>query len=66
MAGPRRAPDYYLKTLHKKTGRKGRIGAAWDNVSGSISIVLDPFVVIDWQHRDDVVLTLFPNDRGED
>jgi hypothetical protein len=57
MAG--RKPDYVLKALNKKTDEKvAHAGAAWVNPDGSITLVLDRFVVLpsdpDW------VLTLFP------
>lgn len=49
----------------KTTGvRSGKIGAAWNNPDGSVSLVLDPGTVIEF-HKD-VVLTLFPNNRREE
>ena len=38
-----------------------RVGVAWKNDSGSISIRLSPCVVI--SHNDDIYLTLFPADN---
>lgn len=62
-----RKPDYILGGLLKGDSRENsrtasNLGAGWLNESGSIYIKLNPFVVIDGNH-DDVVLTLFPNDR---
>lgn len=55
-----RSPDYYLKALNKKTDqRTGKIGAAWRNEDGSISVVLDMCVQL--SENPDQVLTLFPN-----
>lgn len=42
----KRKPDFYLSAKNMDTGRKGRCGAAWKNDDGSISIVLDPWVVL--------------------
>lgn len=54
-----RSPDYIVKALDKSNDqRKGRIGAAWLNEDGSISISLDPFVVIDAS----LTINLFPKD----
>lgn len=54
-----RTPDYKLKMMDKRTGVKSRkMGAAWINESGSITINLDPFVSI--PASADIVLTLFP------
>ena len=39
----RRPPDYIVKVMDKLTDAKsGRLGAAWDNADGSISIIMDP------------------------
>jgi len=55
-----RTPDYNVKFLDKKTGESGRIGAAWDNEDGSITLVLNSKVVLK-QDKDEVI-TLFPKD----
>jgi hypothetical protein len=58
-----RKPEYILKGLIKNTAQNSRghrLGAAWLNDNGSISIALNPFVVIEGSD-DDIVLTLFPN-----
>ena len=53
-----RKPDWDLKAMVKDTDEKNRVGAAWSNENGSISIVLDPFIVL--QSSKQLVLTLFP------
>lgn len=62
MAGPR-PPDFIIKATTRHSvfpAREGRIGAAWQNENGSITLTLDPFV--DISGREDLVITLFPND----
>lgn len=59
MAG--RKPDYRMHALKKGTDEKNRVGGAWANEDGSISIRLDAFVVL--QADPDLVLTLFPENR---
>ena len=55
-----RKPDYNLAALDKETGFKNnRIGAAWINPDGRISIQLNPFVVLDGTNPN-LVVTLFP------
>lgn len=62
---PSRKPDFILKALNKYTDqRTGKIGAAWNNKDGSISLVLDLGVQI--HQEDGIVIMLFPNDRPED
>jgi hypothetical protein len=57
-----RKPDLVLRAMNKRTNTKsGKIGAAWSNPDGSISLRLDAGVVI--EHHVDVIFTLFPNDR---
>lgn len=55
-----RPPEYRLKALNKVTNKKGAVGAGWLNQDGSISIVLDSFVVLSGQ--DDLLITLFKQD----
>lgn len=57
-----RLPDYRLSFLNKVTEAKGQIGAAWRNEDNSISIVLDPKVVL--TQTKDEILTLFPERPG--
>lgn len=54
-----RQPDFNLSALDKDTGKKGKVGAAWKNADGTISISLNNFVVLSAQQP--LVLTLFPN-----
>lgn len=56
-----RKPDYWVKALDKGVDTKkytAKVGAAWDNPDGSISIDLNPFVVL--TASPNLVLTLFP------
>lgn len=53
-----RKPHYRVRALNKQTDAKGTIGAAWSNDNGTISIRLDPFIVLDGGK--DIVITLFP------
>lgn len=57
-----RSPDLYLKAMNKATGQKsGRLGVAWTNDDGSLSLALDMCVTL--TSDPDVVYTLFPNDQ---
>ena len=62
-----RKPDFVLKARRVKSSRadngKGRIGVAWLNDNGSISIDLDPFIVL--SSVEELQITLFPNDQDE-
>lgn len=62
MAG--RTPNWNLNAMLKEdnTSFKGKVGAAWNNDDGTISIVLNPFVRLN--SLDNIALKLFPNDRG--
>ena len=55
-----RKPHYNLSCMNKKTGRRGNIGAGWNNDDGSITIVTNPSVVL--TDNPDLVIRLFPND----
>jgi len=56
-----RPPDFKLKAMNKATNEKSpKVGAAWKNTDGSISIDLDAFVIL--TASPDLVLTLFPNE----
>jgi len=55
-----RKPDFRFKFFNKKTEESGHIGAAWFNENGSISLVLEPKVML--VQRRDEVLTLFPTE----
>lgn len=41
-----RQPDYRIRVSDPETKQRGTAGAAWRNDDGSISIVLDPCVVL--------------------
>lgn len=53
-----RKPDYRVSALNKATSVKGSVGAAWLNEDGTISIVLDPFIVLN--DSPNLLITLFP------
>jgi len=57
-------PTHRLKVLDKTTAHKTECGAGWQNKDGSISIVLNPCIVM--QHDPNLVFTLFPNTPKED
>lgn len=59
MATKGRKPDYDVSALNKDNERKGKIGAAWANPDGTISIVLNTFIVLD-TGRDNLLITMFP------
>lgn len=52
-----RTPDYVVKAMDRDTDRAMRIGAAWKNDNGSISVDLDVFVHLDGSKRP--IITLF-------
>lgn len=58
-----RAPDYNVSAIHKGTGHRGQIGAAWKKDDGSIQIRLHAFVVL--SAVQDIVITLFPREPNE-
>lgn len=60
-----RSPDYVVKALlddgsQSEVTVKGRVGAAWKNEDGSISIKLDNFIVL--QGNPKLYITLFENE----
>jgi len=55
-----RSPDFDLCVLNPQDGQKGRIGAAWLNEDGSISIVLNRCVVL--TEQDGFSIRLFRKD----
>jgi hypothetical protein len=61
---PGRKPDFWLKAMNKQYNEKSKVGAGWKNADGSISIDLNPFVVLSAPITTDLVLTLFPIDRS--
>jgi hypothetical protein len=55
-----RSPDYRIGAMNKRTDEKnGKVGAAWINNDGSISLVLDTFVQLP-VGSPDLLITLFP------
>lgn len=56
-------PDYVIKALDKVTNEKGKIGAAWKNDDGRITIIFDAFVKV--SVGKDFVITAFP-EKAED
>lgn len=56
-----RKPDYRVKAMNKETNEKNTIGAAWLNPDRSISMVLDPFIVM--SANKNLVITIFPIER---
>jgi hypothetical protein len=60
-----RPPDYELSVMDKRTNSKGRVGAAWRNKDGSITIKVCPFVVLDFKNPELVVM-LYPTKRREE
>lgn len=57
-----RKPDYWVKAMDKGTNEKRKVGAAWSNRDGSISIDIDAFTTL--RSSPDLVITLFPIARG--
>lgn len=57
-----RTPDYQVKALNKENNRAHRVGAAWLNDNGSISIEIDEFVVLSGKDKY-MTVTLFPWDE---
>lgn len=54
---PRR-PDYNVSVMNKDTDKKGNIGVAWKKEDGTITIKLNPFVVLDFSEN--LIVILFP------
>ena len=61
-----RPPDFTMsiarKTQNEERGPFVRVGVAWANPTGSISIKLNAGVVLDWRMCDEFGMYLFPND----
>jgi hypothetical protein len=58
---PGRRPTHRLSVKSRTDRGQGVIGAGWMREDGSISISLNPCVVL--SHDDDVMIFLFPNDE---
>ncbi len=56
-----RPPDFNVSALVKSTDHKGRVGAGWVNADGTITVKLNPFVVL--SAAQDTLITLFPADK---
>lgn len=56
-------PTHSLKILDKSNSYRTEIGAGWLNKDGSITLVLNPAVVLDYEKQVDKVITLFPRDK---
>lgn len=58
-------PNYRVAALDKDTEASANIGAAWLNENGTITIVLNDFVVLPPGGKH-LLITLFPNkDKSE-
>lgn len=59
----KKLPDFNVAVMNRENEVRGRVGAAWANDDGSISIALDPFVVLKGNgHGDKLSIQLFPRD----
>jgi hypothetical protein len=54
-------PDYVVKVKERNSEARTQIGAAWAREDGSVTIKLNPCVVISW--KDDVYITLYPRSK---
>ena len=61
-----RTPDFWLKASRtdKSNSKFVKIGAAWKNDTGTISIVLDTGTVLHWKDMDTVSVILVPSDKS--
>jgi hypothetical protein len=53
-----RKPTHRFKALNKDTGETATLGAAWLNDDGTLTVKMDPFIVL--TNAPGHVLTLFP------
>jgi hypothetical protein len=53
--------DFRVGALNKGTEDKGNVGRGWRNDDGTITIVLNPFVVLEASKA--LLITLFPEDK---
>lgn len=56
-------PTHRLKVMDKTNSRKGNAGAGWMNPDGSISIVLDPCIVLNGNDPN-IVIRLWPAEQS--
>jgi hypothetical protein len=54
-------PAYRMVVEHKETKARTRVGVAWVNEKGWISIKLSPCVVLSGD-RNDIFISLYPNE----
>lgn len=59
--GPPRPPDYIVWAAGPSG--KGKVGAAWKNDDGTLSLTLNPFVVL--SSTTDLTIKLYPNDEAK-
>jgi len=58
-----RTPDFNVSVVLQNEGsRWSKIGAAWHNEDGSISIVLDPFISLGGRMPEEYSMRLYRND----
>jgi hypothetical protein len=55
-----RPPDFRLRAFNKQTEKGHNVGAGWMSEDGTVTIVLDPFVVL--RTKKDYSFHLFPAD----
>lgn len=59
-----RKPDYNVGAMDIRTDIKnGRIGVAWLNANGTISLILDNFITL--TQDGNLRITLFPTERNK-
>lgn len=56
-------PTHILSVKQRKGEGRGKIGVGWLNEDGSMSVSLNPCVVL--SSNDDVIITLFPVDQEQ-
>lgn len=58
-------PDFRLKIMNKKRNTQNKdAGAGWVNPNGSVSIVINPGVILN--DNPEHIITLFPIDRTKE
>lgn len=61
----KRQPDFTVAALNKRTDMKANIGGAWVNEDGSISVILNGFVKLEQEGRNELLITLFPSKKDQ-
>lgn len=59
-----RSPDYRIRAKQRNGAAGGTVGVGWKNENGSFSIALNVGIVLKWD--DDLIITAFPIDKGEE